>query len=224
MPYSALGSNVRKVWSQDAAFSINAMARRAAVLLVDERASHRVARGWLRRPLPTQLLYICDHAPDFEFGIIERAWHFSVRNAIADDEEYFAVGAAVFEPACIQSGATSPFAVLAMTVAAPANIKLAPGFQVSGCGVRVCFRDAALRLPYRSLRLQRKHPTHQTIGDQKDSSHKMTVQSRPKAISMSPIGIVTNCLPRLRKVIGLAKTRSPPLKCQSSLPVRASRA
>src|SRR5262245_37140180 len=169
MPRRALGSDVRKVWPQAAACSLDAMARRAAVLLVNERACRRVACGGLRGSLPAQLLYICDHAPNLDFGIIERAWHFSVRNAVADDEEYFAVGAAVFEPACVQSGATPPFAVLAMTVTAAADIELAPGFQVSGRGVRVCFRDAALRLPCRSLRLQREYPTHQTIGDQKDS-------------------------------------------------------
>src|SRR5262245_28757439 len=223
MPYSALGSNVRKVRSQDAAFSVDAMARRAADLLVDERACRRIARGGLCRPLPAQLPHVCDHSPNFEFGIIERAWHFSVGNAIAYDEEYFAVGAAVFEPARVQRDSTSPFAVLAVTVTAPADIEFAPGFQVRVCGVRVCFLDAALRLPCRSLRLHCNRPTHHTVGNQKYSSHRKLVQSSPKAISMSPIGIVTNCLPRLRKVIGLAKTRSPPLKCQSSLPVRASR-
>src|SRR5215510_22428 len=171
MPYSALGSNVRKVWSQDAAFSIDAMARRAAVLLVDERASHRVARGRLRRPLPAQLTHVCDHAPDLEFGIIERAWHFRVGNAIADDEEYFAVGAAVFKPACVQRRATSPFPVLAMTVTAAAYKEFAPGFQVRRCGIWVYFREAALRLTCRSLRLHRKRPTHHTVGNQKYSSH-----------------------------------------------------
>src|SRR5207249_11487675 len=49
-------------------------------------------------------------------------------------------------------------------------------------------------------------------------------QSSPNAISTSPIGMVIICLPRLRKVIGLANTRSPPLNHQSSFPVRASSA
>src|SRR5215510_459143 len=160
MPYRALGSNVRKIWSQDAAFSVDAMARRAAVLLVDERARRRVACGGLRRPLSAELSHVCDHAPNLGFGRIERAWHFRVGNAITDNEEYLAVGAAVSKSACVQSGATSPFAVLAMTVTAPANIELAPGFQIRRCGIWVCFREAGPRLTCRSLRLHCKRPTH----------------------------------------------------------------
>src|SRR4030095_13011094 len=220
----AFGSDVRKIWSYDAAFSVDAMARRAAVLLIDERACRRVACCWLRRPLPAQLPHVCTNAQTCGFGRTERAGHFRVGNAIADNQENFAVGAAVFKPACVQSGATSPFAVLAMTVAAPADIELRPGSQLRCRGIWVNFREAGPRLTCRSLRLHCKRPTHQTVGDQKYSSHKKTIQSSPKAMRLSPIGIVTNCLPRLRKVIGLAKTRSPPLKCQSSLPVLASRA
>src|SRR5262247_2389315 len=116
------------------------MARRAAVLLVNERACHGVACGALRRPLPAQLPHVCDHAPNLGFGRTERAWHFCVGNAIADNLENFAVGAAVSKPACVQRGATSSFAVLAMTVTAPAGIELSPGFQVRRCGIWVCFR------------------------------------------------------------------------------------
>src|SRR5215475_12985490 len=175
MPRRAFCSDLRKVWSQEAAFSVDAMARRAAVLLVDDRACRGVACGGLRRPLPAQLPHVCDHAPNLGFWRTERAWHFRVGNAIADNQENFAVGAAVSKPACVQSGATSPFAVLAMTVTAPADIELAPGFQVRCCGVWVCFREAGPRRTCRSLRLHCKRPTHQTVGDQKYSSHKKSM-------------------------------------------------
>src|SRR5262249_41150709 len=158
MRYCSLVANVRKVWSQDAAFSGDGMARRATVLLVDERACSRVASGRLRRPLPAQLPHVCDHPPNLGVGRTERAWHFRVGNAVADHEEYLAVGAAVAKLACVQSNATSPFAVFAMTVTAPADIELAPGFQVCCCGIRIYFREAAPRL----LRLHCKRRTHQT--------------------------------------------------------------
>src|SRR5262249_34013730 len=160
MPYRALGSNVRKVWSQDAAFSVDAMARRAAVLLVDERARRGVACGGLRRPLPAAVSHVCDPAPNFGFGRIERALRFPVGDAISGNGEYLGVGTAISNPSCVQCGATSPFAVLAMTVTAPADIELAPGFQIRRCGIWVCFREAGPRLTCRSLRLHCKRPTH----------------------------------------------------------------
>src|SRR5262245_61963137 len=147
------------------------MARCAAILLVDERTCCGIACGGLRQPLPAQLLHICDHPPNFGFGRTERPRHFRIGNTIADNKKYFAVGAAVFKPACIQSSAPSPFAVSTMTVTAPANIELAPGFQVSCCGIRVCFRETRPRLPCRSLRLHDKNATHQKVSNQNYSSH-----------------------------------------------------
>src|SRR5262249_56429028 len=119
MPYRALGPNVRKVWSQDAAFSVDAMARRAAVLLVDERARRGVACGGLRRPLPAELSHVCDHAPNFRFGGIGRASHFPVGNAITDNAEYFPVRTALSKPSRVQCGAPSPLAGPALTVTPP---------------------------------------------------------------------------------------------------------
>src|SRR5262245_6560979 len=97
------------------------MARRATVLLIDDQTCRGVAGRRLRHSLTAQLLHICDNAPDLGVGGTEGARHFRIGNPIADYHEYFAVGAAVSEPACIQRCATSSFAVPPVTVTAPAN-------------------------------------------------------------------------------------------------------
>src|SRR5262249_16472868 len=79
-----------------------------------------------------------------------------------------------------------------MTVTAPANIELAPGLQVRCGGIWVCFRDAGTRLTCRSLRLHCKRPTHQTVGDQKYSSHKKSMSLFTSVESKSDEN-VTNC-------------------------------
>ena len=128
------------------------------------------------------------------------------------------------EPARVQHGAAAALAVLAVTVAAAAVVEGAPHGEVGGRGVRVRLRQVGRRGTRPAVPGPAPAPTTRTRSRQHAISTRVPHQSTPNAMSMSPIGIVTTCLPRLRNVIGLAKTRSPPLKCQSSLPVRASSA
>src|SRR6185503_2435228 len=143
------------------------MTRGAAVLPVDEKSCCGVACRSLFQTLPIQLLHVCHYPPHLYFGSIECARHFRVGKAIADDEEDFAVRVAVAKLARVQCGTASAFAILAVTVTTLTNVHLASGFQVRCRGIRVCFREVGSRLSRRSLRLQDKRATHQTVGNQK---------------------------------------------------------
>src|SRR5205823_4103093 len=141
------------------------------------------------------------------------------------DHEQLTVGGAVTKLAAVQNGASPTLAALPMTMAATSGIKSTARFDVRRGRVRVHLRDLrggrAPRLaPLRHRRQCTRHPA--AGGD--ECCRESIPHSSSKAISMSPIGMLINCFPRLRNVMGLANTRSPPLKCHSSFPVRASRA
>ena len=119
----------------------------------------------------------------------------------------------------VQHGPASALAVLAVTLAAsaadtagarlpgppPTQYGLVSG-RFAGAG-RGGLRRVLCAAP------RRRNDTQQHAISSTPSHH-----SSPNAISTSPIGIVIICLPRLRNVIGLANTRSPPLNHHSSLP------
>lgn len=129
-----------------------------------------------------------------------------VWDAVADHREQLTIGGAVMELAAVQNGASTALAALSMTMAATSGVEFAPRFNIRRGRIRIGLRNGDPAAGHDQYRRQ------------------WIPHSSPKAISTSPIGIVINCFPRLRNVIGLAYTRSPPLKCHSSLPVRASRA
>ena len=110
MADGAPGADVGQVRPEETSLPADRVALRAGGARVDGRAGRGVARDRFRRALPSQLLHVADHPPDFHVGDIERARHLRVGDAVSDREEQLAVGAAVAESAGVQHGAAAAFA------------------------------------------------------------------------------------------------------------------